>query len=192
MEKAIYGMAMPLNDSYYDFDPASNTFTIDKTNPDAVIIDGYVGATMNHDFSRTLGLTGENLILQKNERGVFFKLIPDSPSGLSAYKKVKRGALRHCSCCYFVRKAPRNVQAEQMAAASASAVGIKENIIVREYRKIILYEVCLTNNPANKATFCTIDKDHPLLQGLKWDEHPAGGKDLSPVGRSERTNGGTS
>jgi phage head maturation protease len=169
LEKAIYGMAMPFNDSYWEFDHEQETFVFDKTNRDAVVIDGLVGATVDHDFSRTIGVTGENLFLQAHERGVFFKLIPDSPFGQSIYKKVKRGELRYCSCMYFVRSARRDYQAEDEAMTLARSFGIQEKVVVREYRRIILFEICLTNNPANKTTFCTTDENHPLLQGVTWE-----------------------
>lgn len=168
MEKAIYGMAMPFDDSYWQYDETNKIFTIDKTNRESVVIDGIVGATVGHDFSRTLGVSGENLFLQVNERGVFFKLMPDTPLALSTYKKVKRGALRHCSCTYFVRDSVRDTEAEYKAIHEARSRGIADNIIVRKYRKLILFEVCLGNNPGNKSTFCTVDANHPLLHGLVW------------------------
>lgn len=170
MERAIYGLAMPFKDMYWKYDRLTNTYTFDKTNKESIIFDTVVGITIDHDYSRSLGDIRDNLIVKANEHGVCFKLIPNDPLGYSAYKKVKRGALRHCSVSYLVRKTNRDVKAEQQAADLLNTLKWNERIVVNEYKKILLFEICLTNYPANPATFCTTEKDHPLLKGVNWDE----------------------
>ncbi|MBN6890037.1 phage head maturation protease [Cytobacillus horneckiae] len=168
MEKAIYGLAMPFNDGYCEYNQLTNTFSFDKTNKDSVIFDTIVGATINHDYSQCLGDIRDNLIVKANEYGVCFKLTPNCPLGYSAYKRVKRGALRHCSVSYMVRESNKDEQVGKKAEALFRNVGWDERVIVNEYKQILLFEVCLTNNPANDITFCTIDPNHPLLKGVEW------------------------
>jgi HK97 family phage prohead protease len=170
VEQAIYGMAMPFSNMYWEYDRLTNTYTIDKTNRESVVFDTIVGATIDHDYSKALGDIRENLTVKANEHGVCFKLIPNCPLGYSAYKKVKRGALRHCSVSYLVRESGIDEQEEQRAAQLFETLGWNERVVVNEYKKILLFELCLTNNPANYATFCTTDKDHPLLKGVIWNE----------------------
>jgi phage head maturation protease len=170
MDKAIYGLAMPFNDIYWEYDRLTNTYTIDKTSRGAVLFDTIVGATIDHDYTKALGDIRENLIVKANEYGVCFKLTPTCRLGYSAYKKVKRGALRHCSVSYLIREASKDIDGEQHAKQLANTLGWNERIIVNKYKKIILFELCLTNNPANAATFCTTDKNDPRLKGVEWDE----------------------
>lgn len=170
MQKAIYGLAMPFNDSYWSYDRFTNTYTFDKTSRESVVFDTIVGATIDHDYSKALGDVKENLTVKTNEYGVCFRLIPNCSLGCSTYNKVKRGALRHCSVSYLIRETKRNKQMEQQTMSLTKMFGWTERVVVNEYKKILLFELCLTNNPANDATFCTTDPNHPLLQGIEWSE----------------------
>lgn len=168
-DQAIYGLAMPFDDSYWEYDKWTDTITYERTNRNAVVFDTIVGATIDHDYSRTLGDIRDNLIVRANEYGVVFKLIPNCPEGFSAYKKVKRGALKHCSVSYLVRQSATDTEEERRAAKKFKELGWKEKVKVKRYKKVLLFEICLTNEPANASTFCTTDKNHPMLKGIDWN-----------------------
>lgn len=173
MEKAIYGLAMPFNDIYWEYDRLANTLTLEKTNKDSVHIDSLVGATLRHDYNKEkeLGRTDQGtLFLHVNERGVFFKVIPTTPFGLSCYKKVKKGKIRHCSISYYIHDRHRNYQEEKRVTSLLRLLKQKENIIIWDYKKILVFFVCICEKPANDATFCTTDPNHPLLKEVIWDE----------------------
>lgn len=169
-EKAIYGLAMPFDDAYFEYEQLTDRYTFDRTNKESVTLDSLVGVTLGHDYSKELGRTGSNLSIAIHDRGLFFKLIPESPIALSAYKKVKRGAIRHCSVSYLVKDRKRDIATEQRAKALARMINMTDNIVVKEYKKILVFEICIVNHPANKATFCTTDKNDPRLKGVEFDD----------------------
>jgi HK97 family phage prohead protease len=169
LEKAIYGMAMPFNDCYVNTDP-TGVMRVRKTNRESVYFESLVGITLEHDYTKVLGRTDNNLFLQVTDSGVYFKLIPDCPLGWSVYKKVKRHALRHCSISFNPVMMQRNFSDEERVLKISRAAGVGDSVIVEECRKINVFEICLTNQPANKSTFCTTDANDPRLAGLRWDE----------------------
>ena len=166
-EKAIYGMAQPLADFYHEQN--DETFVVQKTNRASVKFEPKVGITLGHDYSQVFGTTDENLFLQVSDRGVFFKIIPNCPLGWSIYKKVKRRALRHCSISFKAIQKQRNTDDEDYFGEVFRTAGVDDNILVEDYKKIVVFEVCLTNGPANTLTFCTTDAKDPRLEGLEWD-----------------------
>lgn len=166
-EKAIYGMAQPLADFYHE--QKGETFVVQKTNRASVKFEPKVGITLGHDYSQVFGTTDENLFLQVSDRGVFFKIIPNSPLGWSIYKRVKRNALRHCSISFKAIQKQRNTADEDYFGEVFRAAGVDDNILVEDYKKIVVFEVCLTNGPANTLTFCTTDAKDPRIEGLEWD-----------------------
>lgn len=168
MEKAIYGMVQPFGDCYIDTN-SEGAFKVKKTNRESVRFDSMVGMTLSHDFSKTIGTTKENLFVQVTDSGIYFKLIPNSPLGWSIYKKVKRAALRHCSLSFTMIKTARNEVDEKTVTAAFRSQGYTDKVIVEDYRNIRVYEICLTNHPANKLTFCTTNEKDPRLTGLSWD-----------------------
>ncbi|AZS14572.1 HK97 family phage prohead protease [Paenibacillus lutimineralis] len=168
IQKAIYGMAMPFNDCYIDVN-SDDSFTAQKTNRESVRFDKLVGMTLFHDFTKTFGSTNDNLFIQVTDTGIYFKLIPNTPFGWSVYKKVKRAALRHCSLSFTNIKKERNVVQEKNLTESFRSLGLSDSIVIEDYRKIRVYEICLTNGPANKLTFCTTDAKDPRLADLNWD-----------------------
>lgn len=171
MEKAIYGLAMPFNDSYMDYDFLTNTWIYEKTNQKSIVLDSVVGATFAHDYTKELGRTDKGtLSLVVNDRGLFFKIKPVSTLAFQMYKKVKNGAIKHCSVSYAVKKKQRDYEAEQQARALCNLIRFGSNVVVNEYKKLLVFEVSIGNNPANEATFCTTDANHPLLKGVRWDE----------------------
>lgn len=169
-EKAIYGLAMPFNGFYWEYERLTNTFIFEKTNKESVKLDSLVGATLEHDYLKELGRTGRNLFLTLHERGLFFKLIPDTPLANDAYGKVKRRQIKYCSVSYAVKEETRDAKAEIKAREIARLIGINEKIVVNMYKKILVYEVCIGNHPANKATFCTTNKNDSRLKGVKFNE----------------------
>lgn len=170
MEKAIYGMAMPFDDYYLNPDPEKNVFGVETTNRASVRFEELVGITICHDYTQVFGTTRENLFIQVTDKGVYFKLIPNTPLGWSAYKKVKRNALRHCSISYNDIQKKRNLASEIRMSHLFRAAGFDDSIIIEEYRKVNVFEICLTNGPANKLTFCTTNANDPRLGGLTWEE----------------------
>ncbi|MEK3788064.1 HK97 family phage prohead protease [Paenibacillus sp. FSL K6-1230] len=173
MIKAIYGMAMPFNSCYVDSpNKESEPFIVEKTNEESVFFDEMVGITLQHDYEKHFGTTNQNLTIKVTDNGVYFRLIPNTPLGLSVYKKVKRSALRHCSLSFIVPKRIRNIEIEDSKAPFLKAIGMDSDFIVKEYKKIIIYEICLTNGPANEETFCTTDPNDKRLKGIDWDGQP--------------------
>jgi hypothetical protein len=170
-EKAIYGMAQS-NDFYLINNTDRNEFKVEKTHPDSIHFDSKVGITLSHDYTKAFGTTNENLFLQVTESGIYFKLIPNSPLGWSAYKKVKRAALRHCSVSYLKNKKERDPITESSVTTVFREHGFNDEIIIEDIRDITVFEVCLTNGPANKSTFCTTNPNDPRLRGLKWNDIP--------------------
>lgn len=168
MEKAIYGMAQPFNDMYFETN-SDGAFKVEKTNRESVRFDTKVGMTLFHDFSMTFGTTDNNLFIQVTDTGIYFKLVPNSQLGWSVYKKVKRAALRHCSLSYSVIETERNAADERVATAAFRSRGYTDEVIVEDYGRIRVYEICLTNGPANKLTFCTTNANDQRLAGLSWD-----------------------
>lgn len=169
MEKAIYGLAMPFEDCYVDYYRLSNLYKIDKTNKECALIDSLVGITLGHDFAKELGRTGQNLQLVIGEGGIYFKLIPNSLEGYESFNLVKLGLLKHCSISYAIKRKRRDTQAEEKLKSLAKLMGWNEKFIVYEYTQILVYEVCLTNNPVNKSTFCTTNKHDARLKGIQWE-----------------------
>ena len=168
MEKAIYGLAMPFFSHYVDYDSLTNTFILEKGNQKCIEINGLIPATLSHDWEKIIGLSDSNLNVKINKHGVFFKLIPDSPLGMSAYKKVKNGAIRHCSISYIVRKCKENVEAEKRLELLACLMC--NDIVVKEYTRIEVQEIGIGNHPKNPDTFCTTDPHDPRLKEVRWDE----------------------
>lgn len=168
-DKAIYGMAQPFDDFYFKDDIKNGVFLAQRTNKSAVHFDSKVGMTLRHDYSQQLGTTDENLFLQVTDTGIFFKLIPNTAMGWSAYKKVKRAALRHCSLSYVLFAKERNIEFEKSVTTVFRSQGYTDQIVIEDYKNIMVFEVCLTNGPANKSTFCTTNKYDPRLDGLNWE-----------------------
>lgn len=172
IEKAIYGMVQPFNDFYLTEDTSKNEYKAEKTHQDSVHFDTKVGITLFHDYTKDFGTTDENLFLQVTENGIYFKLVPNSPLGWSAYKKVKRAALRHCSLSYLKNKKERDPITESLVTTAFREHGFDDEIIIEDIRDITVFEICLTNGPANKSTFCTTNQNDPRLIGLKWSDVP--------------------
>jgi HK97 family phage prohead protease len=128
-----------------------------------------VGATIGHDYEQELGRTDRGtLCIHINDRGLFFKIIPDSPLAWDAYRKVKKNQIRHCSLSFKVKQ-ERDFKEEQRAAELFELLNWKEKIIVQDYKMIKVFEVCICNSPANKDTWCTTNKNDPRLKGIQWE-----------------------
>lgn len=170
MNKIIYGLAQPFNDSYVDYVPLFDQFSVDKTKRSAVELDSLVGMTLNHDYSKEIGRSTSNLTISINDKGIYFKLIPNNKLGLEVYNEVRRKKLSHCSLSYIVEDKQRDYEAEEKLGALSKIVGWDHSFQVYSYSKILVYEMCLTNNPANKTTFCTTNKRDPRLKGVMWGD----------------------
>lgn len=166
--KAIYGLAMPFNDSYIDRIHVNNEFRLERTNKESITFDRLVGATLGHDYSKSIGVTRENLQFEVTDDGVFFKLIPLTPLGIETFEQVRDGKLRQCSISYVVKKKKRDHEAETKLKQLTSMLGWNDTCIVYQYTEIKVFEICLTNYPANENTFCTTNPNHPLLAGIDW------------------------
>jgi phage head maturation protease len=171
MNKAIYGLAMPFNDSYVDYLSLARQFTVEKTNKESVEFGSLIPATINHDYTKVLGDNRSNLTLGINDNGIYFKLIPNTKLGHETYIKVKNRLLRHCSISYLVEHKERDYAAERKLRMLSKILGWNDTFRVYSYLKVIVQEVSIGNNPANKDTFCTTNKKHPRLKGVEWYEH---------------------
>ncbi|HZG81775.1 MAG TPA: HK97 family phage prohead protease [Brevibacillus sp.] len=172
MEKFIYGLAIPF-ESYpcWKYDRDSRTYTFERINPTGIMTDGLVGILEGHSFDKQLGRTDDGtLSLYINDRGLFFRLSPENQAALSCYKRVKRNALRHCSMAYHFKKEDRIRISEDEEKVKHLYALDGEKVIFQELREIQLYELTLTNNPAQDYTFCTTDKHDKRLQGIDWEK----------------------
>lgn len=169
-EKAIYGMAMPFNDNYADYYEIAQEFMIDRTNKEATKLDSLIGATIDHDFNLEIGRSNENLEVHVTNDGVFYKIVPATPLGHQTYERVKKGELNGSSISYVIKRKKRDYEAEQKLRYLSSLMGWKEQFTVFTYTEILVYELCLTNRPANEATFSTTDKNDSRLKGVRWKE----------------------
>lgn len=169
MSKAIYGLAMPFDSIYWEYEKLTNTIKIETTNRESVSLWKEVVLTINHDHSKTFGSTDDNLFLAINDRGVFFKLYPNDRLGYKAYGEVSRKELRHCSITY-IRRFSRDLKIDEHAKGLSDCLGWTENIVVNKHDELLIDEICLTNEPGNKDTFCTTNSKDPRLKGVVWDE----------------------
>lgn len=176
LDKAIYGMAQPFDDFYFEYDLESNTFDVSHTHQDAVTFQSLVGITLSHEYDKVFGTTDENLFLQVTDTGVYFKLIPNSPLGESVFKKVTRAALRHCSISYKIINEERNNLNEERVTSIFRERGFDDIIVVQDLKEILIFEICICNYPANKMTFVTTDVNDPRIAGLGWS-------DIDPIPR---------
>lgn len=166
IERAIYGLAQPFNDIYLN--ETETGLKVEKTHKSAVFFDDVVGLTFDHRFGQVAGTTDDNLYLQVTDDGFYFKLVPNSPLGMSLWKKVKRNALRHCSLSYLPLAKRQNRGDARKIMRAFRAAGQGDSVQVEDYQKILIYEICLLNWPANELTFCTIDAQDPRLKGVSF------------------------
>ena len=169
MEKAIYGLAMPFNQYYKTYNQQTDTYELELTNYEVTMLWDIIQLTLDHDLSKVIGETNHNLIVKSDPVGIYFKMIPELPEGFKAYEDVKNGLLKHCSVT-LIRRKTRNHFEENKLISFARTMNINHNFVVKDHTDVLIEEVCLTNNPANPSTFCTADKDHPLLKGVRWND----------------------
>lgn len=166
MEKAIYGLAKPFNalrPSHKDF--LTNTYTFTTVEKEDVSFNDKVALTINHDYQYTFAVLGVNMSVRVTNEGIFFKAMPGTNEGFEAYEMVRRGILRHCSFSARVYEEEHKEMRDQYDYCS-KLFGWKEKIVFNKYTKFIVHEFCLTNIPANDATFCTTNLNHPKLKGV--------------------------
>lgn len=167
MEKAIYGLAMNFGQGeYWEYDRWTNTFKFESTNFESVTLWKEIILTISHDPSKVLGSTKDDVKIKVTRDGIFFKYVPSTSLGSKAYKDVKQGRLNHCSISYLHRSV-RDVKREESLNALGKLMGWKERFVAKKYKEILVEEICLTNEPASKDTFCTTDKNHPLLPSFE-------------------------
>ncbi|MBE1557002.1 HK97 family phage prohead protease [Sporosarcina limicola] len=167
MKKYIYGLAKK-----FDFISGIVIDGIEKcsyTDSETVTYAKEVAMTLEHNPKQTLTTTaapeGGELILVQTNKGLYFRYAPLSVEGLRAYRHVKHRRLRQCSCIFRRGKLKRDIKNETRAKKLHP---ILNDMSLYKDKKICLYEICLTNNPKDTKTFCTTDKDHPLLKGIEW------------------------
>lgn len=169
MDKAIYGLAMAFNQFYGRYDARTNIYKLELPNYEVTDLWEDITLTLEHNKYLTIGSTRKNLSVLLSPKGLFFRFIPDTPEGLKAYLKVKRGRLRHCSVTYL-RRMTRNYSEGDKINSLARLLDLHQYFTVDEHHEALVHEICLTNTPANPATFCTTDVNHPLLREVIWDE----------------------
>lgn len=175
IDRFIYGKAIPLAKNDYpcwEYDPETDTYTFERINPHGILTDGMVGMLEAHSFDKPLGRTDDGTLnLYIHDSGLYFRLRAENPAAMSCYKRVKRNALRFCSIGYHLKKEDRirvSVDEEKLKKIHSQLSG-KEKVIFQELREIHLYEISLTNNPAQDGTFCTTDKHDKRLPVIDWN-----------------------
>ncbi|KIL45007.1 HK97 family phage prohead protease [Jeotgalibacillus soli] len=191
MEMAIYGLAMPFNQFYWNYNSQTNTYELELTNYEVTELWKEIPLTLEHNKYWTIGRTGKNLSVLLNPAGVFFKLVPDTPESFKAYKDVKEGFLRHCSVT-FLRHKSREFVEECKIQSLARIMNLNHNFIVEEHNEVLVHEICLTNSPGNKATFCTTDRNDMRLKGVKWDVYESEGAEGDATSHDGRNDGKSS
>jgi hypothetical protein len=167
MEKAIYGLAMPFNEFYWNYTKLTNTYELELTNYGVTQLWKAIQLTIDHDRSKILGTTEQDLFVKLHPSGVYFKMVSNTPESFKAYQDVKDGLLRHCSITYL-RRMERDYDEENKVISLARVMNWNHNFIVKKHTEVLIDEMCLTNSPGNKATFCTTDKNDPRLKGVRW------------------------
>lgn len=164
MEKAIYGMAADFSAVFHERDEKGTTYF--RVDPAAVKFAKDIAFTLNHEPKETITTLLEpsngELIIVRKDGCLYFKFVPTTRSGNRLYRNVKAGKYRQCSYIYNAKKRVRDTDMEERFAWSLEP---HERMALDE---AIIYEVCLTNTPRDKVTFCTTDANHPQLQGIDW------------------------
>lgn len=164
IEKAIYGMAADFSAVFFERGETGTTFF--RVDPAKVKFAKDIAFTLNHEPKKTITTllgkeNGELIIVQKGEC-LFFKFIPTTRAGQRLYRYVKAVKYRQCSYIYNVEKRVIDAEMEERFSWSLEP---HEHIFLDE---AIIFEVCLTNTPRDKLTFCTTDANHPQLKGIDW------------------------
>ncbi|MES1040630.1 HK97 family phage prohead protease [Peribacillus simplex] len=177
-EKAIYGLASTYGYPVIDHELIPNVYKINTKLPGSFLIDPLlVVITRNHDYSKEIGWIGldgwtnrkdPNVTLVLNERGLFFKLIPNSPLGLEFYELVKEGLMTQCSITYKAQQATRDYRWEKNLEFLASLRGDTDKYIVHNLSEIIISEICICEQGKNQETFATVNGNDPRLKGIKF------------------------
>ena len=164
MEKAIYGVA-----AIFDHPTVKSKgekvdmYTIE---PSTVQYYENVAFSLHHEPKQTITTTknkdnGQLILVQKGKQ-LFFKFIPTTKDGERIFRYVKQRKLRQCSYSYYVlEKTPDDEIKRKVSWALDPGDTISK-------AHVAIFEVCLTNNPADEETFCTTDKNHPLFRGIEW------------------------
>ncbi|MCR8853499.1 hypothetical protein [Lysinibacillus fusiformis] len=165
MEKAIYGIAADFEAVHWNRKGENVEYF--HVEPSTVQYAENVAFTLEHKPKQTITTTkkqenGQLIIVQKGSL-LFFKFIPTTKDGQRIYRYVKQRKLRQCS--YIIRKLAslRDIKTEGKLSL---AMDPKETIVINHG---VVYEICLTNSPRDKNTFCTINANHPLFKDIEWE-----------------------
>lgn len=164
IEKAIYGLAASFD--YPILNKNGQGMDYSTIEPTTVQFFKNVALSLDHVPKETITTTencenGELILVQRGWQ-LFFKFIPTNKNGERIYRYVKQRKYRHCSYSAKILKRVPNEDLQKRASwflDSGSTVSKKH---------VGIYEVCLTNNPANNETFCTTDGNHPIFEGIDW------------------------
>lgn len=168
-EKAIYGLAMPFNIFYKGREQYTDFLQYELTTRESIQMWIDVKLTLEHDDSRILGTTNQqNLLYVINDSGIYFKCVPNTPMGFRAYEDVKAGLLNYCSVTYL-RRCERDYDLEKKMKSFTMLINRTNNFMVKKHVEVLVHEMCITNDPGSKETFCTTNKNDPRLKGIKWE-----------------------
>lgn len=165
MEKAIYGLAAQLDQVDFEIDD-NGGITYKFFDLDNIYFAKNIVLTLGHEPKKIITSTnnrenGELILVQKGYN-LYFKFIPTTKDGERIYRYVKQRKLRQCS--YIAR-----IIARGNDLISHQKIGYLFDENEKMISQIpVFQEVCLTNEPANAATFCTTDVNHTLLCGITW------------------------
>lgn len=165
IEKAIYGLAADFEAVHWDIKGENVEYY--HVEPSTVQYAKNVAFTIDHKPKQTITTTknegnGQLILVQKGSF-LFFKFTPTTKDGERIYRYVKLQKLRKCSYIFRKLASFRDVETENNTP-----------IVMEPTEKIVIhhaavYEICLTNSPRDKTTFCTTDVNHPLLKGINWE-----------------------
>lgn len=164
MEKAIYGLAADFEAVHWDIKGEKVEYF--RVEPSTVQFAENVAFTLEHEPKHTLTTTkneenGQLIIVQKGPL-LFFKFIPTTKDGERIYRYVKQRKLRQCSYIFRRLASIRDLKTE---GKLSWAMDEGDTLLINH---VGVYEICLTNNPRDKNTFCTTDVNHPVLKGIEW------------------------
>jgi phage head maturation protease len=151
MDKYIYGCAK----CFHFLEEENGEFVaLDR---DSLKISSEVGLTLGHNMDQVLTTTAQNnLDLVIAKKGIYFRYHVTGEEGERAYWKVKNQALRHCSSIRYTG------HLEKWRGSNLFYIEVDS----------VMYELCLTNSPADCETFCTTQADDIRLAPIDWSVKP--------------------
>lgn len=164
MKKAIYGLAADFEAVHWNIKGENVEYF--HVEPSTIQYAENVAFTLEHKPRQTITTTkdkenGQLILVQKGPL-LFFKFIPTTKDGERIYRYVKQRKIRQCSYIFRKLESLRDLETESKLQWAMDA---GETIFINH---AVVFEICLTNNPRDKNTFCTTNANLSLLRGIEW------------------------